>query len=97
VHPSNENAHQLRAIMLAPAQTFASLVALTEGAARAAPRAGPARRLHARVRPRETQSCEASRATASAEVRTGITSNSTRSRHCAIQASSRTRSSHSIT
>jgi hypothetical protein len=46
----NENAHQLRAIMVAPAQTYVSLAAPPEGAARAAPRATPARRLHARVR-----------------------------------------------
>jgi hypothetical protein len=38
--------------MLAPTQTYDSLSALTEGAARAAPRAPPARRLHARVRRR---------------------------------------------
>jgi hypothetical protein len=35
----NEYAHQLRAIVPAPAQSYASLAALTEGAARAAPRA----------------------------------------------------------
>jgi hypothetical protein len=48
----NENAHQLRAIVPAPAQTDASLAAPSEGAARAEPRAHPARRLHARVRRR---------------------------------------------
>ena len=52
VCPPNENAHQLRAIWLAPAQTYASLATLPEGAARAAPRAPPACRLHARVRRR---------------------------------------------
>jgi hypothetical protein len=36
--------------MLAPAQTYASLAALAEGAARAELRAPPACRLHARVR-----------------------------------------------
>jgi hypothetical protein len=50
--PSNDNAHQLRAIRHAPAQTYASLAAPSEGAARAEFRAGPPRRLHARVRQR---------------------------------------------
>src|SRR6478672_9615975 len=36
--------------MFAPAQTYASLAAPPEGTARAAPRALPARQLHARVR-----------------------------------------------
>lgn len=48
--PSNENAHQLRALVPAPTQTYASLAASPEGVARAAPRARSARRLHARVR-----------------------------------------------
>ena len=38
--------------MPAPAQTYGSFVAPSEGAARAAPRAHPARRLHVRVRRR---------------------------------------------
>jgi hypothetical protein len=42
-------AHQLQAIMLAPAQIIASLAAPPEGAARAEPGAYPACRLHARV------------------------------------------------
>jgi hypothetical protein len=46
----NENAHQLRALIPAPAQAYASSAALTEGAARAALRARPARRLHVGVR-----------------------------------------------
>jgi hypothetical protein len=37
VQRSNENAHQLLAIVPAPAQTYASFAALTEGAARAEP------------------------------------------------------------
>jgi hypothetical protein len=37
---------KLRAIMPAPAQTYASLAAFQEGDARAAPRALPARRVH---------------------------------------------------
>jgi hypothetical protein len=41
---------QVRAIVPAPAHTYASLVGLTEDAARASPRALAARRLHARVR-----------------------------------------------
>ncbi len=43
--------------MPAPAQTYASLAALEEGAARAESRAGPARRLHARVRWLDTKNC----------------------------------------
>jgi len=41
--------------MVAPAQTYDSLAALTEGAAREEPRAPPACRLHARVRPHRQQ------------------------------------------
>jgi hypothetical protein len=48
--PPNESAHHLRAIVPAPAQTYASLAAPSEGAARAAPRVHPARRLHALFR-----------------------------------------------
>jgi hypothetical protein len=44
----NKNAHQLRALEPAPAQTCASLAAPLEGAARPAARAHSARRLHAR-------------------------------------------------
>ena len=43
--------HQLRALVAAPAQTYVSLVALTEGSPRTAPCAPPARRLHGRAHP----------------------------------------------
>jgi hypothetical protein len=45
------HAHQLRAIVPAPAQTYASLEAPPEGSAHTEIPAGPACRLHARVRP----------------------------------------------
>jgi hypothetical protein len=55
------NAHQLRAIMPPATQTYVSLAAPPEGAARAELRALPGRRLHARVRPRCPPARHASR------------------------------------
>ena len=47
---ASRHAHQLRALVPAPARIDVSLAALTEGPARPVPRATSARRLLARVR-----------------------------------------------